>query len=298
MSVRADLAAVALYIVLALWVTYGLWRNIGALALVNNDADVRLFEWSLVHATRIFTHGENPLFSPQLNAPNGVNLMANTSLLGLAVPLVPVTLLFGPAVTFTVMLTGGLAATAWAWYHVISRHIVDRWPAAFAGGLFAGFAPGMINHVNGHPNLVCQFLIPFIVWRAISLRTARDGVVLGLLVTWQMFLNEELMLQTALGVVVFVAAYAAFRPAEVRARARPFLAGLWPALLVAGVLLAYPLWATVACQGTCSRLAPTCAPSRHSPRRRWCGTEPRAPATSGRRNRIRSSAPRCSSLPG
>ena len=231
-----------LYLALALWVTYGLWRNTGALALVFGGSDVHFFEWTLIHATRIFTHGENPFFTPQLNAPDGVNLMANTGLLGLTVPLVPVTLLFGPAVAFTVMLTGGLTATAWAWYHVLSRHIVGFWPAALVGGLFAGFAPGIINHVNGHPDLVSQFLIPFIIWRAISLRTARDGVVLGLLVTWQAFLNEELLFQTGLAVAVFVAAYAVFRPAEVRARVRPFLAGLWPALLTAGVLLAYPLW--------------------------------------------------------
>jgi hypothetical protein len=108
-----------------------------------------------------------------MNAPNGVNLMANTGLLGLTVPLVPVTLLFGPVVTFTIMLTGRLAATAWAWYHVLSRHIVGYWPAALVGELFAGFAPGMISQVNGHPDLVNQFLIPFIIWRAISLRTAR-----------------------------------------------------------------------------------------------------------------------------
>ena len=234
--------AVAVYLALAFWVTSGLWRNIGALALVNGGSDVHFFEWALVHATRIFTHGENPFFSPQLNAPDGVNMMANTGLLGLTVPLVPVTLLFGPAVAFTVMLTGGLTATAWAWYHVLSRHIVGRRPAAFVGGLFAGFAPGLVNHANGHPDLVCQFLIPFIVWRAISLRGARDGVVLGLLVTWQAFLNEELLFQTGLAVAVFVAAYAVFRPAEVRARAGPFLAGLGPALLTAGVLLAYPLW--------------------------------------------------------
>ena len=180
---------------------------------------------------RIFTHGENPFFTPQLNAPDGVNLMANTGLLGLTVPLVPVTLLFGPAVALTVLLTGGLTATAWAWYHVLSRHVVGYWPAALAGGLFAGFAPGMVNHVNGHADLVSQFLIPFIAWRALSLRTARDGVVLGLLITWQAFLNEELLFQTGLAVAVFVAAYAAFRPAEVRARVRPFLAGLWPAVL-------------------------------------------------------------------
>ena len=232
----------ALYLALAFWVTSRLWRNTGALALVNGGSDVHFFEWVLIHATRIFTHGENPFFSSQLNAPDGVNLMANTGMLGLTVPLVPVTLLFGPAVALTVMLTGGLTATAWAWYHVLSRHIVGYWPAALVGGLFAGFAPGMVNHVNGHPDLVNQFLIPFIVWRAISLRTARDGVVLGLLVTWQAFLNEELLFQAGLAVVVFVAAYAAFRPAEIRARAGPFLAGLWPAMLTAGVLLAYPLW--------------------------------------------------------
>jgi hypothetical protein len=238
----ADLAVVVVYLALAFWVTYRLWRNTGALALANGDSDLHFFEWTLIHATRIFTHGENPFFTPQMNAPNGVNLMANTGLLGLTVPLVPVTLVFGPAVAFTVMLTGGLTATAWAWYHVLSRHIVGWWPAAVVGGLFAGFAPGMINHVYGHPNLVNQFLIPFIAWRAISLRTARDGVVLGLLVTWQAFLNEELLFQTALAVAVFVVAYAAFRPAEVRARVRPFLAGLWPALVMGGVLLAYPLW--------------------------------------------------------
>ena len=238
----ADPAAVVLYLALAFWVTSGLWRHIGALAVVNGASDVHFFEWALIHATRIFTHGENPLFTPQMNAPDGVNLMANTGLLGLTVPLVPVTLLFGPAVAFTVMLTGGLTATAWAWYHVLSRHIVGYWPAALVGGLFAGFAPGMVNHVNGHPDLVNQFLIPFIIWRALSLRTARDGVVLGLLVTWQAFLNEELLFQTALALAVFVAAYAVFRPAEIGARVRPFLAGLWPALLTAGVLLAYPLW--------------------------------------------------------
>ena len=238
----ADLIAVALYLALALWVTSGLWRHVDALALVSGASDVHFFEWTLIHATRIFTHGENPLFTSQLNAPNGVNLMANTGLLGLTVPLVPVTLLFGPAVAFTVMLTGGLTATAWAWYHVLSRHLVRCWPAALVGGLFAGFAPGMISQANGHPDLVSQFLIPFIIWRAISLRTARDGIVLGLLVTWQAFLNEELLFQTGLAVAIFVVVYAMFRPAEVRARVRPFLAGLGSALVTAGVLLAYPLW--------------------------------------------------------
>ena len=68
----ADCAAVAFYLALAAWATSGLWRHVGALALVNGGSDVTFFEWALVHADRIFTHGENPLFTPQMNAPNGV----------------------------------------------------------------------------------------------------------------------------------------------------------------------------------------------------------------------------------
>ena len=233
-------------------------------------------------------------------------MMANTGMLGLTVPLVPVTLLFGPAVAFTLMLTGGLTATAWAWYHVLSRHIVGRRSAAFVGGLFAGFAPGLVNHTSGHPDLVCQFLIPFIVWRAISMRGVRDGVVLGLLVTWQAFLNEELLFQTGLAVAVFVAAYAVFRPAQVRARAGAVPGSGW------GRPCSPPgcCWptrcgfsssarrATGPCPPACSGTGPTCAPSPRSPSCRWSGTAPRTAATAPRRRRTRSSAPRCSSPPG
>ena len=61
----AECGAVAAYVVLAFWVTSGLWRHIGALSMVNNLSDVPFFEWDLVRATRIFTHPENPFFSPQ-----------------------------------------------------------------------------------------------------------------------------------------------------------------------------------------------------------------------------------------
>jgi hypothetical protein len=57
--------AVAFYLVLASWVTSGLWRHVDALALVNGGSDVPFFEWTLVHAAWIFTHGENPLFNPR-----------------------------------------------------------------------------------------------------------------------------------------------------------------------------------------------------------------------------------------
>jgi len=48
--------------------------------------------------------------------------MANNSILGLALPLAPVTLLFGAHVGFVVATMVSLAGTAAAWYFVLSRH--------------------------------------------------------------------------------------------------------------------------------------------------------------------------------
>ncbi len=239
---QLDLAVVAVYLLLAGWVLRNLWASPGHVDPVTNTADPAFFEMALRHAVRIFTHGEHPFLTPQVNAPYGVNMMANTGLLGLTVPLVPVTLLFGPSVSFALLLTLGLAATATAWYVVLHRHLVGHRLAAAVGGGFAGFAPGLVNHANAHPNLVAQFLLPLIIWRALTVRTVRGGVVLGLLVTWQAFINEELLFLGALAAGLFVAAYAVQRRDEVRERVRPFLTGLGVAALVGGALLAYPLW--------------------------------------------------------
>src|SRR5437764_1121943 len=199
-----DASVLLLYLAMAVWVLGPLWAAPGHVRPDANAADPDFFEWMLRHAVRIFTVGEHPFHTPTLNTPLGVNLLANTGLLGLTVPLAPVTWVFGPGVGFVALLTIGLAGTAGAWYHVLSRHVVDNRLAAAVGGGFAGFAPGLVNHANGHPNLVAQFLIPFIVWRALTLRTVRDGIVLGLLVTWQAFINEELLFLTALALAVFV----------------------------------------------------------------------------------------------
>lgn len=239
---RADVGVIMLYVAGALLITWPLWRDPGGLDPASNTSDPPFFAWMLIHATRIFTQGENPLASPMLNAPLGVNLMANTGLLGLTVPLVPVTLLFGAGVSFALLTTGGLAGTATAWYVVARRHLLPTRLSAAVAGAFAGFAPGMINHANGHPNLIAQFLVPVIVWRALRMRRVRDGVILGLLVTWQAFINEELLFLTALAGGLFVAVYALARPERVRPAVRPFLRAGGVAVAVAGALLAYPLW--------------------------------------------------------
>ena len=241
-----DVLAVCGYLVLAGYVTERMWRFLDRYLLQTNTTDQIQFEYFLVHAVRVVTHGENPFYTTTMNHPSGVNLMANTATLGLHLPLVPVTMLFGPQVSFAVMVTGALAGTAAAWYWLFSRHLVGSRFAAFVAGGFCGFAPGMVSQADGHPNIAAQFLVPIIVWRVLRLRepghALRNGLILGLLVTYQAFINEEILLLTALAAGLFVGVCALHDKAVARSALPAFLRALGVAGLVALALLAYPLW--------------------------------------------------------
>jgi hypothetical protein len=241
------LLAVAAYVLAALWVTLRLWASPGRTVNAAAGApDTLLFEWFMAHGAQVVTGAADPFFSYRLNAPLGVNLMANTPTLGLTVLLAPVTLLFGPMVAVLVALTGSLAGTATAWYFLLSKRVVSSRLAAFVGGAVCGFAPGMVSQATGHLNLVAQFVIPLIVARVCDLgrsgRVVRDGVALGLLAVWQALLNEELLLFTAIGCGVLVGVWSLAHRDAVRERWRRFLASLAVAGAVGAVLLAYPLW--------------------------------------------------------
>jgi hypothetical protein len=245
-SRRLDAAVLAGYLLPAVWVTGQLWRSPNG-RLLRNEQDHILFEWMFEHAARVVFSGANPYVTQQLNAPDGVNLIANTSITGVAVPMAPVTALFGSGVSVAVLLTLGLAGTAAGWYWLLSRHLVSSRLAAALGGALCGFAPGMVSQAEGHPNLVAQFVVPFLVHHVIVLgrpgrRVRRDGAVLGLLVAYQALVNEEILLFTAIACVFFVVAWAFAHRSEARQRVRQFVTGLAVAAALAGALLAYPLY--------------------------------------------------------
>jgi hypothetical protein len=196
----------------------------------------------------VVSEGAYPFTTTDLNMPAGVNLMANTSILGLGVPMAPITLAWGPQASFAVLLVLGLAGTAFGWYWLFSRHLVESRPVAFVAGALCGFAPGMVSHSQGHVNWTAQFLVPPILIVVMRLsrggHSVRDGLVLGLLIAYQAFINEEVLLYTALAVAVFFLAYAVVGGArgQVHARLGSLAKGIGLGALVAGVLLAYPLY--------------------------------------------------------
>ncbi|AEB43645.1 hypothetical protein VAB18032_12655 [Micromonospora maris AB-18-032] len=239
-----DAAVVAGYLAVAAWLTSRQWGRPDR--LFHQAGDQILFEWMLARAARAVTGVENPLWSDALNVPGGVNLMANTSVLGLGVPLTPVTLLFGSQTAFVVAVVGCLAGTATAWYVLLRRRLVRSRVAAAIGGLICGFAPGMVAQAGAHLHMAAQFLVPVIlalVFRAEPAgRVWRYGLLLGLAVTYQVFLGEELLLFVALAAGVFALGYALADRAAARRLAPGLAARIGIGAVVAAVLLAYPLW--------------------------------------------------------
>ena len=238
-----DVLAAVTFVAVALYVTSSLWIS-PSHGSATDPQDQAFFEWMLAHGARVITDGAYPFFSDRMNYPDGVNMMANTSVLAVSLPLTPVTLLFGPHVAFNVFLTLALSLTGLSWYFVLSRQFVRSRLAAWVGALFCTFAPSMVSHAGGHPNIVSQFLVPLIIWRTLRLREGRalrNGLILAGLLVWQAFINLEILFMTAVGLGVFCAIMAVVRRKRYRGEARAFLRGLLVAATVAVAVLAYPL---------------------------------------------------------
>ncbi|EAQ00038.1 hypothetical protein JNB_07704 [Janibacter sp. HTCC2649] len=236
-----DLAVLAAYLATALHVLSGLIGRTSTYYLSQGVQDHQAFEWYFGASAHNMATLSNPLFSDRQNFPDGVNLMANAAVTGLGIPLAPLTLATSAHVTFFVVELLGLAGTAAAWFWFLRRRGLGR-TAAGVGGWFAGFAPAMVSHANGHPNFVALFLIPVIIDRVLRLadgnRRVRDGVVLGLLVTWQVFIGEEPLLLAAIGMLIAGLVLLAHR----RLRLTRVLPGMGIGAGLCLVLVAIPLW--------------------------------------------------------
>lgn len=242
---RADLLALGSYLLGAMFVIAPLLAHFGQ-RLPISPGDRAQSEYFLAYAARVVSHGASPLHIMQLNAPFGINGMANTTVLGLGIPMAPITVLFGAQASFDVLILLGIAGTAAAWYWLLSRHLVTSRAAAWVGGLVGGFAPSVVSHASYHPNLVAQFLVPLLIWRSLKLlepgRSIRKGLLLAVLVVYQVFINEETLFLVVLSVTALLVLYAVQRRDRVRPAIRPLAAGLGVTAVAALAALAYPLW--------------------------------------------------------
>src|SRR6202012_1268420 len=149
---------------------------------------------------------------PALFHPGRLNLLAQTSVTGLSVPLVPVTWIWGPVASLNVASTIAPALTAFTGF-VVLRRWVSWTPAAFVGGLLYGFSPFVLSSLEfAHLMTAALMVLPLIlaVLDEILIRPRHDprraGPLLGLLLFVQFFLSSELLAIVAVVSVICLVA--------------------------------------------------------------------------------------------
>ena len=245
-------AAGVLYLALGFLLWVHAWAEGATTHTLCGCGDPALFLWFFQWPATALAHGQNPFFSSALFHPTGINLLAQTSVTGLSLPLVPVTWIWGPVASLNVASTITPALTAFTAFVVIRRWV--PWtPAAFVGGLLYGFSPFVLSSLEfAHLMTAALMLLPLIlaVLDEILVRQRHGalgaGILLALLLFGQFFLSSELLAIVAVVSVVcvfaLVAAALVTNPGAVRARLPHAATGLAIGLGLGLVLLAWPVW--------------------------------------------------------
>ena len=244
--------AAVYYLLAALAVTVWLWRDPATRSVAGNPNDTDQLAWFLRYDATAVAHGHLPaLVTTAMNAPVGVNAMWNTFMLLPGVLLAPLTLLAGPQTVLNLLLVAGFAGSATALFAVLRRWDISV-PAAALGGAVYGFSPALLHSAIGHADLQFAVLPPLIIDAGLRLalgrsRPVRGGLLLGLLITAQLMISEELLLGTVIAGIVLILVLVASRPRAVLghkalATIKPLAGGLGTAAAVTAVIAGYPLW--------------------------------------------------------
>ncbi len=193
----------ALYAVMALAV-FGHVTSLGpGLMTGGRSADQIAQVWWLAWAQYALAHGHSLFFTNWQNYPVGYNFGVNGSFLVLGVLFSPLTTLFGPIVTWNVLVRLALIASAFSMCLVLRRW-TRWWPAAFVGGAVYGFSGYMTFYASGYLFLTFVPIPPliFLVVHEILVRQtwrpARAGALLGLLFAVQYLIFPEVLASTVL----------------------------------------------------------------------------------------------------
>lgn len=212
--------------------------------------DLAKYNWCVAWVPYALGHGLNPFITHAANVPYGVNLMDDTSVLGLGLLMSPVTVLFGPFATVNLLNILAFPLSAGAGY-LLARRYVNWRPAAFAAGLLYGYSPYMVGQGYGHLNLSFVPLPPliFLTLDELFIRQKRNplrqGLLLGLMMTLQFLISTEIFATTVLFSAIALVVLAIWHRREVRPRLPHALRGLVPGAVLAVVLLAWPAYEAV-----------------------------------------------------
>ena len=190
-------------------------------SLIGTPKDPKLFVWYLGWLPHELSQGYNPLFTDYLSYPTGVNLMWNTSMIFPSLVLWPVTAVFGPVVAYDLLITAGLALSAWFGF-LTARRFIGNPLACFIAGLLYGFSPALIAQALGHPHVVVAVFPPVALLLGDEIFVQRRmnpvvaGALAGVAAALQLLTGEELLAMTLLIAAIGVAVLALMHRDQVR----------------------------------------------------------------------------------
>jgi hypothetical protein len=175
------------------------------------------FMWALKWWPHAVAHLQNPLLSHDVWTPQGLDLARATSVPAAALVASPLTALFGPLVTFNVLMILGPATGAWAAYR-LSLYISRSQLASILGGYLYGFSSYELAHLLGLLHAILIFCAPVCALLALKrlderISARRYVTLLAITLIVQLLLSTELFLTlTTMAAVTFVLAWL-FAPA-------------------------------------------------------------------------------------
>jgi hypothetical protein len=184
---------------------------------IGDRADPFIQIWTLAWWPHALTSGENPIITQAVWAPAGYNLTRTVSMPAPGLILSPITMLFGPIVSYNVLCLICPALAAFSAF-VLCRYLTTLfWPAIIAGYIF-GFSEYVLAHLLGQVFLLFIFPVPlaiYLVLLRIDRRITRF-VFLGLLVfvlLFEFFSSTELFATTAVfGAAALAMSWLVYRP--------------------------------------------------------------------------------------
>src|ERR1700680_1749219 len=112
--------APVLYALVALAIFGGVLAAMGH-SWIGLNADAKAVVYAIDVVADALRHGHDPLITNLIQAPGGVNLMWNPSLVLPGIVLTPVTLLAGPYAAYDVLVIAAPVLSAWAAFAALRR---------------------------------------------------------------------------------------------------------------------------------------------------------------------------------
>jgi hypothetical protein len=196
--------------------------------------DVASYVWDLWWVPHQLIHLGNPWFTDHMAAPVGIQLGFDTTMPLAGLIMSPVTLLFGPSASFSLLTIVMPGLLCYVMYRA-ARLWLRSQPGAIAAGAFFGLSSMLAEQDWAHLNIVAGTLfLPMTVEAAVRLRRRpgrRQAVVLGLVLGLCPLVNQESAVMAVALAALLLVPWLVRHPA--RDRLVPLVIGGAVALVVA-----------------------------------------------------------------